>query len=172
MFMIKKGLVVASIAGTALLTGFALLGSDLFSYASTSAGWVKSSVKDSVPMDFEIDRARGLIKSLVPDIRHNMHVIAKEEVEVARLEKQIGQNEGAQEKSKAELMTLKTDLQSGKDVFHYAGRKYSVDQVKTDLANRFERFKTNDATLASLKEMLTARRNSLDAARQNPSPWL
>jgi phage shock protein A len=38
--------------------------------------------------------------------------------------------------------------------------------VKTDLANRFERFKTADATLASLREMHQARGKSLDAARQ------
>ena len=38
--------------------------------------------------------------------------------------------------------------------------------MKCDLANRFERFKTSDATLASLREILTARQQSLDAARQ------
>jgi phage shock protein A len=38
--------------------------------------------------------------------------------------------------------------------------------VKLDLANRFERYKTHDATLASLREIQSARRRSLDAARQ------
>ena len=38
--------------------------------------------------------------------------------------------------------------------------------MKTDLANRFARFKTSDATLASLKEIHTAREKSLEAARQ------
>ncbi len=36
-----------------------------------------------------------------------------------------------------------------------------TDQVKTDLSHRFERFKTNDATLASLKEIHSARERSL-----------
>ena len=38
--------------------------------------------------------------------------------------------------------------------------------MKCDLANRFDRFKTSDATLASLREIQTARQKSLDAARQ------
>ena len=39
--------------------------------------------------NFEIDRARKMVKDLVPDIQRNMHVIAKEEVEVDQLEHQI-----------------------------------------------------------------------------------
>ena len=38
--------------------------------------------------------------------------------------------------------------------------------MKTDLANRFERFKTSEATLTSLRGMNSARQKSLDAARQ------
>ncbi len=51
-------------------------------------------------------------------------------------------------------------------VYHYAGRQYTAKQVKVDLANRFERFKTHDATLTSLRDIQAARRKSLDAARQ------
>jgi hypothetical protein len=38
--------------------------------------------------------------------------------------------------------------------------------VKADLARRFERYKTNDATLASLRDIHQARLVSLDAAQQ------
>ena len=38
--------------------------------------------------------------------------------------------------------------------------------MQTDLANRFERYKTSEATLASLKEIRDARQKSLAAARQ------
>ena len=41
-----------------------------------------------------------------------------------------------------------------------------MDEVRTDLANRFERYKTGEATLASLKEIRNARQKSLVAARQ------
>jgi chromosome segregation ATPase len=161
--MIKKTLVTAG-----ALTVLALLffGRDAASYAYTSFGWVKDSVKSQVPVEFEIERARRMVKNLVPDIRRNMHVIAQEEVEIERLDKEIAKTEATMTREKAEIMKLKTDLASAQPVYQYAGRSYPIQQVKIDLANRFERYKTHDATLASLRDILAARRTSLDAARQ------
>jgi chromosome segregation ATPase len=161
--MIRKTLFVA--AGL-VLVGLFLFGRHARSYVGTAAGWARDSVKESVPLDFEIDRARGLVKSLQPEIQKNMHVIAKEEAEVERLEKQVDQAETKLEKDKTELMRLKNDVASGKDVFHYGARTYTVSQVKTDMSNRFERVKTADATIDSLRDILTARRQGLEAGRQ------
>jgi len=161
--MIKKSLVTVGALGL-LMTLF--FGRDAASYVRTSFGWVKESVKSNVPIEFEIERARQMVKNLVPDIRKNMHVIAQEEVEVERLDKQIVQTTNTLEKDRAEIMRLKTDLSTTQPVYQYAGRNYTIAQVKCDLANRFERYKTHDATLASLRDIQTARRKSLDAARQ------
>jgi hypothetical protein len=154
---------VTAVAGS-LLAGF-FFGRDAASYVCTSAGQVRDSVRSSVPVEFEIERARKLVENLVPDIRKNMHLIAKEEVDVERINEQIASAESNQEKQKAELMTLRTDLASGANVFQYAGRSYSHEQVKVDLARRFNRYKTQDITLASLREMRDARERSLAAAQ-------
>ena len=161
--MIKK---VIFLGGSVLLVGLFLFGRDAVSYVSTSAGSVKDSVHESVPIEFQIERARNMIKDLVPEVRKNMHIIAKEEVEVKRLEEQIAKGQANLEKEQSHLMRLKSDLASGKEVFRYAGRNYTTEQVRTDLANRFERYKTSDATLASLRQISTARQRSLEAARQ------
>ena len=123
-------------------------------------------MKQAVPIEFEIDRARGMVKDIMPEIRKNMQIIAKEEVEVERLDQDISNLEKKQDKDRGELMSLSTEAASGKTTFSFAGRNYSLDQVKCDLANRFDRFKTSDATLASLHEILGARQKSLDAARE------
>lgn len=161
--MIRKSLVTA--AGLSLLAVL-FFGRDAVSYMSTSFGWMKDSVKSSVPVEFEIERARRMVKNLVPDIRKNMHVIAKEEVEIERLDKEIARTETVMAREKSEMMKLKDDLATKQPTYHYGGRTFTVSHVKTDLANRFERYKTHDATLASLREIQTARRASLDAARQ------
>ncbi len=161
--MIKKAILAG--AGVCLV-GLVFFGRDALSYFRTTAGRVQDTVRDSVPLDFEIDRARRMVKELVPDIRKNMHVIAKEEVEVEQLKKQITTTEARMEKERTELVRLKNDLGTGNSVFHYAGRQYTAPQVKADLANRFERFKTTDATLASLKDIEQARVRSLGAARE------
>jgi chromosome segregation ATPase len=161
--MVKKVLLIGG--GAALVSVF-LFGRDAASYVGTSIGWVKSSVKDSVPVEFEIDRARKMVKDLLPDIRKNMHVIAKEEVEVERLERQIAKSATGLDQEKQNIMRLRSDLESPHDFYTYNGRRFTVTQVKLDLANRFERYKTNDATLESLREIHFARTNSLAAARQ------
>ncbi len=161
--MIKKTLI--TVGGLSLLMVL-FFGRDAVSYVRTSYGWVRDSVKSQVPVEFEIERARRMVKNLVPDIRRNMHVIAQEEVEIERLDKQIVRTTATMDKERGEIMKLKGDLATVQPVYHYGGRTYSVAQVKVDLANRFERYKTHDATLASLRDMQAVRRKSLDAARQ------
>lgn len=149
-----------------LAVGVFVFGRHFGSYVRTATGWVSDSVKQSVPLDFEIDRARNEVKDIMPEIRKNMQIIAKEEVEVDRLTQEIASLEKKQDKDRTDLMSLKSEVANNKSVYHFAGRTYTPDQVKCDLANRFERFKTSDATVASLHEILNAREQSLDAARQ------
>jgi len=161
--MIKKAIVGSA---ALVILGGLFFGRDLFSYATTSACWVRDSVTDQVPIEFEIERARKMVRDLVPDIRKNMRVITQEEVEVERLERQINTAEDRLAAERSNIMRLKADLETDKDVFRYASRDYSRNQVKLDLSQRFERFKTHEATLASLYDIRDARVQSLDAARQ------
>ncbi len=161
--MIKR--VLFGTIGLVVLAGF-LFGRDAVSYLSTSVGRIKDSVKQAVPVSFEIDRARKMVKDLVPDIQKNMHVIAQEEVEVDRLDHQIADCRQKLEKDKKDLLRLKGDAESAQESFNYGGRIYTVAQVKVDLANRFERFKTADQTVNSLQEIYKARQKSLEASRQ------
>jgi chromosome segregation ATPase len=161
--MLKKSLYVA--AAGVLLLGL-LFGRDAIGYVSTSVAELRQQVKDSVPVEFEIERARNMIKNIDPEIRRSMHLIAKEEVEVQNL---AGRIDGLKEKlakDEANILRMKTDLESGESYIYYKGERFASTEVKADLANRFERFKTNDATLASLHKVMHARRTSLDAARE------
>ena len=161
--MIKTLVVVG---GGVVLGGILLFGTSAISYVKTSAGYMSDAVKESVPVEFQVDRARGMIQDLVPEVKKNMHVIAKEEVEVQRLDEQIAGCEKQLAKEKEQLLKLKADVASGKDSFKYGNRSYTAEEVRSDLANRFDRYKTGEATLASLKEIRNAREKSLSAARQ------
>jgi hypothetical protein len=161
--MIKKVIFIG--LGGALLVGL-FVGHDAISYMRTSYGYMKQAAQETVPVEFQIERARGLIKDLAPEVSKNMHVIAKEEVEVQRLDEQIATTEARLAKEREQILKLKTDLADAKQVYHYASRTYTPSEVKNDLANRFARFKTSEATLASLKDIHAAREKSLQAARQ------
>jgi len=161
--MIRKTILVG--LGAVLVLGL-LFGGAAVSYVRTSAGYVRQAVHESVPIEFQIQRARGMIGDLIPEIRKNMHVIAKEEVEIERLEEQIADARARLGKEKEELLRLRADLGEGRSVYTYAGLTYTSAEVKEDLARRFERYKTNDATLASLEQIHSARLKSLEAARR------
>lgn len=161
--MIKKTLMTA--LGVTLVAGL-LFGSSAGSYLSTAYSKVTGSVEEAVPVEFQIDRARGMVKDLAPEIRHSMHVIAKEEIEVERLSKQITKAENNTDKSKEEILRLQADLADGRSSFRYAGHSYSREEVTQDLSRRFSRFKVSDETLAHLRGMYEARSKNLDAARQ------
>ncbi|MGA2064771.1 MAG: hypothetical protein ABSG86_07370 [Thermoguttaceae bacterium] len=161
--MIKKVILVAM---GAFLVAVILFGRNAVGYLRTSVGWVRESAQNAVPVEFQIDHARNMVKDLTPEVRQNMHLIAKEEVELKRLEEQIAAAETRLAKEKEQVLRLKEDLAGGPGPFHYGTRTYTADEVKTDLANRFERYKTGEATLASLKGIYQARQRSLAAARQ------
>ena len=84
--MLKK-LVIVGLVVVGL--GVLFAGTNLGSYVSTAYRRTADTVEDTVPMEFQIDRARNMVRDLEPEIRRSMHVIAKEEVEVAELDKRI-----------------------------------------------------------------------------------
>src|SRR2546430_688140 len=128
--MLKKGFLI----GTAVLVLLGLLfGREGFSHARTSLGWVRQSVRDSVPVEFEISRARQMIKDLDPEIHRNMHLIAKEEVEVKNLRNQLSEADKQLVKNRSDIERLTRDLKRGDSHFVYCGRSYNAQQVENEL---------------------------------------
>lgn len=161
--MLKKGI---AIGGAVLLLLGLFFGRDASSYVATSAGWVKNTVHDSIPITFEIERAKRMISDLDPEVHRNMHLIAKEEVEVSDLRDQLGVAERQLAKSKADIERLTRDLKRGGSEFVYAGKSYTEKQVESDLARRFEQHKVKAATLEKLQQVLAARERGLNAGRE------
>jgi len=158
-----KKIFVAGI-GSAIVLGL-LFGTNASSYVKTAAARVQDGVKSNVPVEFELERARKMIQDLTPEIRRNMHLIAKEEVEVEKLESRVDDVQEKLVDSKQDILRLKNDLEEDATYYTYAGHEYTRSTVQTDLANRFERFKTQDATRVKLESILRARQQGLEAAR-------
>jgi hypothetical protein len=161
--MIKRVLIGG---GAALLLSGLMFGRDAVSYVRTSAGWVKDSVAESVPVEFQIERARKLIDDLEPEVRRNKHLIVREEVSLEGLARQVESIAAKQSQEKSNLLRMQAAVTSGEPQIVFAGQTYTVSQVKRDMANRFERYRTNDETLFNLRRVVNARQKSLQAARQ------
>lgn len=161
--MIKKLVVLGAVAGLGLT---ALFGTAGMSYVRT--GWQSASeqVRETVPVEWEIKRARQMIKDLKPEIAADMQLVAREEAQVERLATEVTAKKQQIVKAKQEIMRLKGDLESGSVRFVYAGRDYTGQQVKDDLAARFKQFQVHEQTANKLSQILTARERNLEAARR------
>ena len=164
--MFKKMMFVGLLAcALPVLIGGLLLGRPLLSYVGTAFSEVKTDAKDLVPVEWELKRARNMIGKLDPVIRDNRTKIVREEIDVAKLDRQINQNEELLTKNRDEIFRLRDDLDSSETHYVYAGRQYTESQVRADLANRFKHYQTLEATTGKLKKIVDIRRNKLTAAR-------
>jgi len=156
---------VMGTVGLGLLGGM-LFGKDIISYARSSAKGVRAAVKDSVPIEFELRRARDLLEEIIPEMQTNIRVIAQEEVEVAALKGEIAKLREGLNDEQSKIKTLRVALDQPRAQYAFAGRNYSHDEVKHDLAVRFERFKESELVMATKVKVLESRERSLDGARQ------
>ena len=138
--MITKWLKIVLISTVCLcLIGGLLFGKDLISYVRSSAKSVQKAVKDSVPIDFELRRARDLLEEIIPEMHANIRLIAQEEVEVAALKVDIARGEKAIDEEQVRVTKLRNALEKPQAEYCFGGRDYPRSYVKEDLARRFER---------------------------------
>ena len=160
--MFKK---IAKIGLGAAVAGAFLFGTDAVSYLRTGADNVREAVTAEVPVEFQIDRARDLVRDLTPEIKKSLHLIAEEQVAVDRLEKSIAKRETKLADEELAIKQLKDDVTSDKTHFVYAGRTYDRDDVSKDLADRFRRYEVSEETLNRQRDILDAKRTNLIAHR-------
>jgi uncharacterized coiled-coil protein SlyX len=161
--MLKK-MVLVGLVGLGSATAVVTTGA--WSYIRTGVSTASDTMRDSVPIEWEIKRARQMIADLKPEIAQNMQVVAREEVGVKNLAEQISAKETQLAKSRDDIMRLKGDLESGSVRFVYAGRSYTGQEVKDDLSERFKQFQVQEETANKLAKVLSAREKNLDAARR------
>lgn len=163
--MIRKGIKsVAVVTLGAIAVGLFVFGTDVFSYMTTSARSVRTSVKDAVPVEFELQRARDMIEQILPELQANIRLIAQEEVEIASLEKEIGRTSDDLVEQQRRIAQLRNQLDTSLVSFEIGPAHYTREQLTEKLAHRYNRFKESKVTLSGKQKVLEARRRSLAAA--------
>jgi hypothetical protein len=159
-----KSVVIVLVVG--LLVGGLVFGGDLVSYLRSSAKSVQTAVKGSVPIDFELCRARDLLEEIIPEMHANIQLIAQEEVEVAALKTDIAQSEKNLGDEKTRVSKLHDSLNQQLASYTIGSQELSREQLKEELSRRFDRFKEANVVLESKKRLLSTREKSLLAANQ------
>ncbi len=163
--MIKKGLLGAALGAGALYLAF---GTSAPSYVRTAFHKVRDNVKHSTPVPFEIDRARDQIAELEPAIKDNIENLARAQVEVEHLDREIVAIKANLATEKRTMLTERASLDNGD--YKLAGNvTYTADEVKTDLKNRWDHFQQVSNLLKDKEETLKAKQKAVVAARQQLS---
>lgn len=160
---IKRG-----VLGLVLFTviGGLFFGADLLSYVKSGAKMTQEKVKDAVPIEFELCRAQDLLEEILPEIHANIQLIAKEEVEISALKKEIQESEEAIALQKERVDKLRNILRKNQSEYSIANRKYTQQEVTDELAAQFENYKEAELVLASKEKLFETREKSLKAAVQ------
>jgi len=105
----KFGLI--SLGAIALAGGLAF-GTDALSYLTSSTRSVRTAVKDAVPIEFQLRRARDLVDDIIPEMHANIRLIAQQEVEIDALKRDIDQSRQRLADERTQITRLRDSLAS------------------------------------------------------------
>lgn len=149
-----------------LIIGLVLFGG-LWPYAQTVFQRTHKLVDDRIPIDYQLDVVRNQLDGLVSEVRQNVELVAREELEVEQVTRELSDREEALADARQTVLRLKQDVARNQPTYVYASnQQYSLDEVKRELAARFERYKVMEASVESRRKIKRARQASLDSARQ------
>jgi len=163
--MIKKGVLGAALGAGTL---FLVFGTSAPSYVKTAFHKVRQNVNDSVPPQFEIDRARQDIENLKPMFDQNKETLARAEVEAENLESEVGTMQANLEKSKHTILSMQHKLKTG-DLRLTGHIVDTADSIKADLAERLDNYDYTVDTLKQKQEVLKAKQKIIRAAHEQLS---
>lgn len=160
---IKAGLLTV---GVLALGAAFVFGRDAFSYVTSSARSVRSAVKESVPIEFQLRRARDLVDDIIPEMHANIRLIAQQEVEIDALKRDIEQSRQRLTDERTQIQSLRDALAKKEDSFTFSGVTYTREQVTEDLSRRLENVKEAELVLSSKQRLLSNQTKALAVATQ------
>jgi hypothetical protein len=152
--------------GGALMVGGLVLGSDLGSYVRSSCREMRVSVKDNIPVAFELRRARDLLDGLGPELHQNIRLVAEQEVEIATLKSDLEEERESLSQEKQRLQKLRDSLATSQTSFTFGNLSFTRDQVTKELGRQFTHYREAETALVTRQQLLASRQQSLAAAMQ------
>jgi len=162
--MVKKAMLGAALSAGAL---YLIFGTSAPSYVRTTVHQVRHNVKGQLSIPYEIERTRGVIADLEPAIKNNIEVLARAEVDVEHLDREIVAIRANLATEKKSILAQRESLQSGD--FRLAGHgriNYTEEEVRGDLARRLDHYRRVTEILAEKEATLKAREKAVVGARK------
>lgn len=154
---------VVGVAALAAL-GFVLLGTEAYSYVKTSGRMVQEKFEENIPFEIQIQRARQMLDELVPEMHANIKQVAREQVEIAALERELAGERESVGEERAKVAKMRSLVDEDRTSYRIGFATYTRDQLVDELGRRFKHFQTAEVLVASKEKLLENRRRALAAA--------
>jgi len=159
--MVKKGLLGAALGTGAL---FLVFGTSAPNYVKTAFHKVRHNVQSAVPPQFEVDRARQAIEDLKPMFDQNKETLARAEIEVEHLEKEVTAVQANLDRAQKTIVSLRDSIKKGE--IRLTGHvKESENRARAELANRLDHYRYTSDLLKQKTEVLETKRKTIQAAQ-------
>jgi chromosome segregation ATPase len=158
--LVKKGVVGAALGVTALAL---LFGGRAPSYVKTAFHRVRHDARRAVPMDYEIQRVRDEVNRLDPAMLDSHENIVRAQVDLEELQREIVASRDNLDREKREMLALADRVKSGE--YRVGGNTYSAEEVKADLARRFDRYSYGKKAVEQREQIVKTRKQAVAAAR-------
>ena len=160
--MFKKILIGGGIIA---LVGFVLFGANVIGHVGHGVSWVRGKVAESVPVEYELERARSLIDETAPQIRDCKRVIAEKQVDIRSLTKSVGQLNETHAKNITRLRGFQERLETEQVAFRVGSRNIGRGSMEAAAGRLLTRVQAERGMLKSKSERLTALSHGLKFAQ-------
>ena len=159
---IKRSMITVVGLGAA---SYFFFGSHALSYVSTAASELRNSVRGEIPIEFELKRAEDLIQEIGPQIKRTRLDVARAEVRRDALATEILELEQSVQSGERKLRNNSVLIGgNGQARFQLAGKTWTHERIKIDLAQTFDRFRQNSTMLKAKKVHFKKQNASVQAA--------
>ncbi|MFN4259191.1 MAG: hypothetical protein ACK4RK_07820 [Gemmataceae bacterium] len=161
--MLKK-LAFTAVGLVALLLVFSMTNLGSYTGSMMSKLWQKAN--DQVPIPVKIDRMRHEIAKLDTDVEKHSGAIANALTEIELLEREIARMEKSLADQEHKIVTLTNDLRNTQSPqLVYAGKTYTVEQVRRIRDRDFHAFRTAEENLNLMKRQHELKKEAVEAAK-------
>lgn len=161
--LLRPKITLRRIIVSVVIAGLALAyGKDGISYISTASRLLTQKLKSQVPIEFELERAEKMVDELDEDIKTNKQEVIQYAVEVEKALRDLGAAEILQKEKGRALRKNRENYKKG--VYLVSARPAEESDARRELGRMLDAVKITDKTVGLKRQVLDAKRRSLEAA--------
>ncbi len=149
-----------------VLTGLFVFGDDINRWVARQKESLRSSFQEKMPIDVEIERAREMAASLMPDLRRNQEAIVREQVETESLRSEVNADRVRLQKQKEALLLMRSQVDSGKSPLVSADDVRNQGELRDRLRAAFESYQASEDALRTKEQVLGFREEALSEPKR------